>query len=112
MSRSGRANDLLSDWRDHPRGCTAAHGWRDGYDGPCTDDPQEILDLIEGIDPSFRSDRIIRLEALVRHLGGQSWLDRLETDYPAVRRELDEMAARSVPPPGPSGVSAGAGDGG
>lgn len=54
MSRSGRAMELLSEWRDHPRGCKKEHGWDDGYAGPCTDDPWDILQILDQIDPFFR----------------------------------------------------------
>lgn len=105
MSRSGRANELLSDWRDHPRGCTADHGWADGYTGPCTDETQDIIEILVEIDPGFLHDQIGRLEALVWHLGGQAWLDRLAVNDHTVRAELDEMRTRRHGRQRASGVS-------
>jgi hypothetical protein len=66
MSRSGRAVELLNDWRDHPRGCRAEHsGWADGYEGPCTDDPWDIVENLYLIDPMFQRDEIEKLRAEV-----------------------------------------------
>lgn len=73
--------DLLDDWKDHPKGCKAEHGWADGYDGPCTDDSWDIVNALLNIDPRFESDKIDRLEKLARRLGAT------EDDIRAVETE-------------------------
>lgn len=55
MSRSGRATEYLDQWRDHPRGCTATHGSTDGYDGPCTDEAWDVVQMLGHIDPWFHT---------------------------------------------------------
>lgn len=65
MSRSGRACQLLSQWRDHPRGCKETHGFQDGYDGPCTDDSWDVAQSLDMIDPFFRQDTTDRLRKVL-----------------------------------------------
>lgn len=68
MSRCGRSIELLSQWKDHPKGCTATHGFEDGYDGPCTDDEWDIVQSLDMIDPMFRQDKTHDLAKAARAL--------------------------------------------
>jgi hypothetical protein len=61
VSRCGRSIELLADWKAHPVGCKADHGWADGYSGPCTDDDWDIVVLLNEIDPMFNADREQRI---------------------------------------------------
>lgn len=73
MSRTGRAIELLDDWREHPKDCTADHsGWTgDRYVGPCGVDAWAIVQELDMIDPLGRQEEIERLKAEVVRLRGQ-----------------------------------------
>lgn len=106
VSRCGRAIEFLSSWREHPKGCTADHGWADGYDGPCTDDPWDVAQTLDDIDPFFRHDEILRLRTLVKLLNGSEILERLEGPNGKKYRHVLDTMARDVATRGPKEAQA------
>lgn len=96
MSRSGRAIELLSEWKDHPKGCTAEHGWKDGYDGPCNDDPWDIIQSLGQIDPFFRHAEIDRLRRALQAGMSLEEYDRLAAT-PQGRDGLEALPAAPKP---------------
>jgi hypothetical protein len=96
MSRCGRAQDLLRDWKAHPEGCTVEHttwGYTDGDEDGHGLDAWDVVVLLDQIDPMFHGEAEDRLRKAFEHFAPEGYAE-------FVAWENTPPGARAPQPPG------------